>query len=72
MSFEQVVIVELIGAIKWITICCLLMVVAGLILNRFIDKYTDAKRTVMNQVGGTVKELLDYLIRELDSKKPQE
>lgn len=62
MSFEQVLIVELIGVVKWLAVGVLLITFAGNVFKRVLDQ-------AVKSVGEQSKEFVDYLIKDLDKPK---
>lgn len=76
MTFEQQLIVELIGMIKWAAVGVLLITYAFYHINKTTHKKAvDAVRIVtlaVKMFRDSAREGTDYLIKELENKKPQE
>lgn len=76
MTFEQRLIVELIGIIKWTAVGALLITYAFYHINKTAKKKSvDAVRLMTlakNMIRDSAKDGTDYLIKELENKKPQE
>lgn len=76
MTFEQQLIVELIGMIKWAAVGVLLITYAFYHINKTAKmKSVNAVRLITltgNILAGKTKEGVDYLIKELEEKRPRE
>ena len=73
MSFEQMLILELIVTVKW-------LVVGGLLITFYINRVEDKKARIKRKeiellftlINESFSSFVDYLIKELETKKPQE
>lgn len=70
MTFEQYLILELIGMIKWLVVGGLLIVFAAYLFNRTVHKKSiDSVRLInlaTKMLSESAKEGVDYLITELE------
>jgi hypothetical protein len=76
VTFEQALIVEMVGLIKWIALGLLLITFAVYHINKIVNKRARIAERLITMSSRLIREAatdgIDHLIKELDNKAPRE